>query len=1069
MATHFSTRGNVMDRGTLMVLKRLLMTALGALSLGALAAGSVSAQQIPAPDAYGDPQACAASIKAATAAADMGEVGDDGLTDMQRAALTRMARSCSGDVGDGIAKARTLYQAVVDAKSDVDDAQEAYDADDSTRNKDDLDEAKKVHMDAVTARNAYSGESAIYEAVYAEEGRIADANEANSAWMKANMDAEDAETLRDTVELENYVTDFAGFDATGQAYEFETYTVLTTAADPENNVEADYTTYVRVKKQGGATVGPQLMVDEDGNPVLDGDGDRQYEVPDALDTGLARVMPDGMAGGNVTFVLEEDFDHDLDAETDPITFLRVSAVGDILEDSTIGGVNMDYMTAKMTLETAEKALENNQDGTRTIQLTEDVRRAQAQYDFFAAQKTRVEKSLAAGDLVVDRLGDNPATPNEVETAFDLQDTPYTVEDYEALTDLQDAAGDAADDLKAAYDDRVAATDDLEAKQRDTQAYLEQLVELREYEKAAADAAAPEDAEEETAAQQAANEKLATAKAQLATFGELQALDDANPVKALVNSLLEANGDDGDDDGQALVDAIDATYQAANDAQTTADEVKNLLASDDPETEEDESGAITANTDRSTANKADIAALTAEDDAATEDVDESGPVTANADRSTANEADIAALTAEDDAATEDVDESGPVTANADRSTANEADIAALTAEDDAATEDVDESGPVTANADRSTANEADIAALTAEDDAATEDVDESGPVTANTNAIGDEAAARAEADTALDGRIDTNWDAIGVNQTDIDANTTAIMDEAAARAEADTALDGRIDTNWDAIAVNQTDIDANTTAITDEAAARAEADTALGGRIDTNWDAIAVNQTDIDANEAAIMAEETARMAADAAEITARMAADTAEAEARAAADTAEATARADADTALGGRIDTNVTNIASNTTAITAEETARMEGDTMLGGRIDAEEMARMAGDAANAEAIMMNAGAITSNMADNMAAISGNSGMINDNRNMIGANSARIGELSDDLDIVRSGVAASMALAGMPHINGRGIAIGVGSFDGESAFAVGFQIQGEMASFQIGVTSSGGETGASAGVGFQF
>ena len=157
--------------------------------------------------------------------------------------------------------------------------------------------------------------------------------------------------------------------------------------------------------------------------------------------------------------------------------------------------------------------------------------------------------------------------------------------------------------------------------------------------------------------------------------------------------------------------------------------------------------------------------------------------------------------------------------------------------------------------------------------------------------------------------------------------------------------------------------------------------------------------------------------------------------------------------------------IEDNSAAIAAETTARIEYDTALGGRIDAEEMARMAGDTANTEAIMVNTGAI----ADNMAAISGNSGMINDNRNMIGANSARIGELSDDLDIVRSGVAASMALAGMPAINGRGIAIGVGSFDGESAFAVGFQIQGEMASFQIGVTSSGGETGASAGVGFQF
>ena len=1057
MATHFSTRGNVMDRGTLMVLKRLLMTALGALSLGALAAGPVSAQQIPAPDAYGDPQACAASIKAETAAADMGEVGDNGLTPTQTAALTNMARPCAGDVGAGIEKARTLYQAVVDAKAELDAAEKAYEDDDSARNLEERDEAKGAHINAVAARNAYSGGGTIYEAVYTEEGRIADANEADSAWMKADQAATDAEMLRDTVELENYVTDFAGYDATGQAYEFETYTVLTTAADPDNNVDAVYTTYVRVKKQGGATVGPQLIVDSDGEPVLDGDGNRTYEVPDALDTGIERVMPDGTSGGNVTFVLEEDFDHDLDDETDGITFLRVSAVGDILEDSTIGGVNMEYMTAKMTLETAEKALADNQDGNLTIGLTEDVRRAQAQYDFFAAQKARVEKSLAAGDLVVDRMGDNPATPNEVETDFDLQDTPYTVEDYEALTDLQEAAGDAADDLKDAYDDRVAATDDLETKQRDTQTYLEQLVKLREYEQAVADAAAPEDAEEKTAAQKLADERLTTAEAQLATFGELQALGDGNPVKDLVTSLLEADGEDGDDDGQALVDAISSNHETASDAKTAAD----LLA---------------AKVEALSGDDGEVAALTAMDDPATEDVDESGPITANTARSTDNAGNIAALTAMDDPATEDVDESGPITANTARSTDNAGNIAALTAMDDPATEDVDESGPITANTARSTDNAGNIAALTAMDDPATED-DESGPITANaddiaaaqtdidanTTAITDEAVARAEADTALEGRIDTNWDAIAVNQTDIDANTTAITDEAVARAEADTALEGRIDTNWDAIAVNQTDIDANTTAITAEETARMAADAAeITARM-------AADTAEAEARAAADTAEATARADADAAEMTARMAADTAEAEARAAADTAEATARADADTALGGRIDTNVTNIASNTTAITAEETARMEGDTMLGGRIDAEEMARMAGDAANAETIMMNAGAITSNMADNMAAISGNSGMINDNRNMIGANSARIGELSDDLDIVRSGVAASMALAGMPHINGRGIAIGVGSFDGESAFAVGFQIQGEMASFQIGVTSSGGETGASAGVGFQF
>ena len=93
----------------------------------------------------------------------------------------------------------------------------------------------------------------------------------------------------------------------------------------------------------------------------------------------------------------------------------------------------------------------------------------------------------------------------------------------------------------------------------------------------------------------------------------------------------------------------------------------------------------------------------------------------------------------------------------------------------------------------------------------------------------------------------------------------------------------------------------------------------------------------------------------------------------------------------------------------------------------------------------------------------------INGLRTSVGANEQAIIGLQDQMEIVRAGVAASMALAGMPAINGRGISIGVGSFDGESAFAVGFQIQGEMASFKVGVTSAGGETGASAGVGFQF
>ena len=204
---------------------------------------------------------------------------------------------------------------------------------------------------------------------------------------------------------------------------------------------------------------------------------------------------------------------------------------------------------------------------------------------------------------------------------------------------------------------------------------------------------------------------------------------------------------------------------------------------------------------------------------------------------------------------------------------------------------------------------------------------------------------------------------------------------------------------------------------------------------------------IDMNAAAIDAEEKARMDADTA-LGGRI--------------DAEAMARADADTALGGRIDAEAMARADADMAlgmrIDGEAMARADADVMLGGMISAEEMARMEADAALG-------GRISSNAADIAAAmnsIGSNTSMINDNR-------AMIGELSDDLDVVRAGVAASMALAGMPAINGRGISIGVGSYDGESAFAVGFQIQGEQASFKVGVTSSGGETGASAGVGFNF
>ena len=159
-------------------------------------------------------------------------------------------------------------------------------------------------------------------------------------------------------------------------------------------------------------------------------------------------------------------------------------------------------------------------------------------------------------------------------------------------------------------------------------------------------------------------------------------------------------------------------------------------------------------------------------------------------------------------------------------------------------------------------------------------------------------------------------------------------------------------------------------------------------------------------------------------------------------------------------IETNAKNILTNTMEIGY-------GDDGMS-RIDHNE----ARSNANKMWIDENASVVSANhtrSTNNESMINDLSGSLNTLTGRVNANDTAIMGLQDQMEVVRAGVAASMALAGMPAINGRGISIGVGSYDGESAFAVGFQIQGEMASFKVGVTSAGGETGASAGVGFQF
>ena len=157
-----------------------------------------------------------------------------------------------------------------------------------------------------------------------------------------------------------------------------------------------------------------------------------------------------------------------------------------------------------------------------------------------------------------------------------------------------------------------------------------------------------------------------------------------------------------------------------------------------------------------------------------------------------------------------------------------------------------------------------------------------------------------------------------------------------------------------------------------------------------------------------------------------------------------------------GMIAANAGNIAANASGIAVNANSIVDNRALIGRNAATlvDHGARIDRNAANISVNSERIGA-------NAAAIGMNSGLIADNRHMIG-------ELRGDLDMVRAGVAASIALSRMPSVDGGGISFGAGTFAGEMAYAVGFQVERGFGTFDIGVTSSGGEIGAGVGVGLK-
>ena len=109
--------------------------------------------------------------------------------------------------------------------------------------------------------------------------------------------------------------------------------------------------------------------------------------------------------------------------------------------------------------------------------------------------------------------------------------------------------------------------------------------------------------------------------------------------------------------------------------------------------------------------------------------------------------------------------------------------------------------------------------------------------------------------------------------------------------------------------------------------------------------------------------------------------------------------------------------------------------------------------------------------IATNRSAIAANLTRIRTNAADIATNRNLINGLQQDVKTIRSGVAAALAVAGMPAppSDGWGFAVGTGHFDGESAFSAGLSYKDDESNYKISIGTSGGETTFSAGGAWSF
>ena len=181
------------------------------------------------------------------------------------------------------------------------------------------------------------------------------------------------------------------------------------------------------------------------------------------------------------------------------------------------------------------------------------------------------------------------------------------------------------------------------------------------------------------------------------------------------------------------------------------------------------------------------------------------------------------------------------------------------------------------------------------------------------------------------------------------------------------------------------------------------------------------------------------------------------------------------DTPEGAPLSGMVGAIDENFGLITSETERAMGAEQVNATAIATETERAMGAEQVNATAIATETERAMVAEQANANAINANTGLINSNTGLINSNTESLQklemQLNEDVDMLKSGIASALAIAGMPIAGGEGMGFsaGLGYFEGESAVSLGLSYVNEGTIYKLGVGHSGESTSASAGVAFKF